>query len=424
VLVCALAAAPASSALAAFPGANGKIAFSTDRDQPGLSEIYVMSPDGANQTRLTNDPAFDGYASWSGDGRQIAFERGGEIWVMNADGSDQRRLTNSALFESHPTWSPSGDKIAFERRIGVDFDIWVMNPDGSGEQDITPDPSSADSTPAWSPDGAQIAFVTNRHGTDASPNYEVYVMDDDGTDQTRLTDDPAFDGEPDWSPDGFKIAFTTNRNPATAFDSEIYSMNRDGSGQTNLTGFPLGDVEAAWAPDGTRVAFTRQDTASYEIYTMDPDGHGQTALTANDAFDSQPDWQPLPNRPPDCSGVAAHPDLLEPANRRFRRTALKGATDPDGDRVALSVDGVTQDEPVRAQSDRTAPDAMRDRRVGVVHLRAERRPKGDGRVYRIEFTASDRVGGSCSGTAKVSVPRHKHRPAVDSAPPSYDSFGS
>jgi hypothetical protein len=46
-----------------------------------------------------------------------------------------------------------------------------------------------------------------------------------------------------------------------------------------------------------------------------------------------------------------------------------------------------------------------------------------GRVYRIEFDATDGNGGSCSGTAKVSVPRTKNKPAVDSAPPSYDSLG-
>ena len=51
------------------------------------------------------------------------------------------------------------------------------------------------------------------------------------------------------------------------------------------------------------------------------------------------------------------------------------------------------------------------------NLRAERTPQADGRVYRIAFSASDGRGGTCSGTATVSVPRHTHEPAVDSAPP-------
>jgi hypothetical protein len=57
-----------------------------------------------------------------------------------------------------------------------------------------------------------------------------------------------------------------------------------------------------------------------------------------------------------------------------------------------------------------------------VSLRAERDGAGDGRVYRIAFTASDARGGSCSGTATVSVPRKHHKSAVDTAPPSYDSL--
>jgi len=57
-----------------------------------------------------------------------------------------------------------------------------------------------------------------------------------------------------------------------------------------------------------------------------------------------------------------------------------------------------------------------------VRLRAERDPAGDGRVYRIAFTVSDGRD-DCSGVATVEVRRHKHRPAIDSAPPSYDSFG-
>jgi hypothetical protein len=62
--------------------------------------------------------------------------------------------------------------------------------------------------------------------------------------------------------------------------------------------------------------------------------------------------------------------------------------------------------------------------VDAVRLRAERDNRGDGRVYRISFEAGDGNGGSCEGTATVGVPRRKNGPAIDSAPPSYDSFGS
>ena len=89
---------------AAFPGANGKIAFETNRD--GNFEIYSMNPDGSGQTNLTNNPADDTIPAWSPDGTKIAFTsfRDGnpEIYSMNADGSGQTRLTNSPALASPP----------------------------------------------------------------------------------------------------------------------------------------------------------------------------------------------------------------------------------------------------------------------------------------------------------------------------------
>jgi len=129
------------------------------------------------------------------------------------------------------------------------------------------------------------------------------------------------------------------------------------------------------------------------------------------------------DHPPDCSSAAADRPVLSPVNRAFRTISIDGVTDPDGDTVTIHVDGVTQDEPVTGQSDHTAPDALLGS-DGVVRLRAERSVHGDGRVYRVAFTATDVHGESCSGTVKVSVPRKAHEPAIDSAPPSYDSLGS
>jgi hypothetical protein len=113
--------------------------------------------------------------------------------------------------------------------------------------------------------------------------------------------------------------------------------------------------------------------------------------------------------------------VLTTADRRLVPITLDGATDPDGDSVTLSLDGVTQDEPVTGSGDHTSPDAV-DAGDGELRVRAERNPHGDGRVYRIAFTGSDGRGGECSGTAKVAVPRKRNKAALDSAPPSYDSL--
>ena len=126
---------------AAFPGANGKIAFTSVRD--GNPEVYSMNADGSGQTRLTNSPLFDGDPAFSPDGTRIAFvsgRDGGGIHVMNADGSGPVRLTNDLEGGSQPAFSPDGTKIAF---VGIQtgFDIFTMDADRSGLARLTDDPA-------------------------------------------------------------------------------------------------------------------------------------------------------------------------------------------------------------------------------------------------------------------------------------------
>jgi hypothetical protein len=122
----------------------------------------------------------------------------------------------------------------------------------------------------------------------------------------------------------------------------------------------------------------------------------------------------LTNRPPNCASAAANPTQLWPPNHNFRDVHIDGITDPDGDSVTLAIQAITQDEPVRGPgSGDTAPDA---RGIGgsVASIRSERSGAGDGRVYAIQFNASDNKGGVCAGQVKVSVPHDNAGSAVDS----------
>jgi hypothetical protein len=130
-----------------------------------------------------------------------------------------------------------------------------------------------------------IAFASNRDG-----NWEIYVMNADGSGVTRLTNNPADDRVPSWSPDGRRIAFDSKRDG----NYEIYVMNADGSGQTNLTNNPADDYMPSWSPDGRRIAFDSKRDGNYEIYVMNADGSGVTRLTNNPAFDCCPAWSPAP----------------------------------------------------------------------------------------------------------------------------------
>jgi len=214
------------------------------------------------------------------------------IFLMNLDtfvdasGAGLTELVSGGLF---PSWSPDGKKIAFQspppRR-----DVFVIDLMTLEITNLTNDPNDPsddawdDFRPDWSPDGRKIAFTSNRDG---SP--EIYVMNADGSNPVRLTfSNGATSSAPDWSPDGKQIVFQSNRDFFPSFPnletdpgSEIYVMNADGTGQTRLTVNLSRDLDPAWSPNGKHIVFDsdRVIALTKQVYVMNADGSDQRALT-------------------------------------------------------------------------------------------------------------------------------------------------
>ena len=113
---------------------------------------------------------------------------------MAINSCDVKPLHRKTLAGNH-TWSPDGSRFAFRSdRDDGNFEIYVMDVDGSNQQNLTNN-HAYDWGPSWSPDGSRIVFHSYRDG-----NWEIYVMDADGSNQQRLTDNPAADSLPCWSP--------------------------------------------------------------------------------------------------------------------------------------------------------------------------------------------------------------------------------
>src|SRR5437588_5946021 len=157
------------------------------------------------------------------------------------------------------------------------FDIYVMNADGSGQTRLTSDPND-DRAPVWSPDGSRIAFQSLRNGV----NYQVYVMNADGSNQLNISNDGFNDTQPSWSPDGCRIAFASDRDHA-AYNS-VYVMNSNGTNQSRLTfrAAPFSDEQPAWSADGAKIAFTSTRDSTIDTWQeTDDDGNVLTRSRVN-----------------------------------------------------------------------------------------------------------------------------------------------
>ncbi|HKR02112.1 MAG TPA: Calx-beta domain-containing protein [Pyrinomonadaceae bacterium] len=298
------------------PGANGKIAFTSERD--GNAEIYTMNPDGSNQMNLTKNPALDATPVWSPDGAKIAFtsNRTGRLnlYVMNADGSGVTKITKNddgvdfRIYD--PAWSPDGKRLAYVASLmGEISSLSVVNADGSGATARLEPTSTEVADPEWSPDGTRIAFT----GREASNNFMeegiqfyLFVANADGSGKTRIGDYPlrfasffpqALGSGPTWSPDGTLIAYSYDNESAPTQQprrvADLFVVRASGGGVRFLTEHSAQDLFPSWSPDGTRVAFTSDRDGHREIYVVNSDGGQPTRITQGSAANYDPNWQSL-----------------------------------------------------------------------------------------------------------------------------------
>jgi Tol biopolymer transport system component len=236
------------------------------------------------------------------------------VYLMSANGSDLRRISSAESQMFGISWSPDGDQVAVAEFSGegtetVSSDIALFDVQ-SGERTVI-DRSSGDSEldvlPAWSPDGSTILFTRARLPSDT----ELWEMNPDGSDAHMLTGSA---GNGAWSPDGGKIAYVSDkdRNGETCYDEcntngELYIMDADGSHQTRLTRTDtISESAPTWSPDGARIAYFRDagERGSF-IVTVGADGSCPVRITASGGEDRFPAWQPGADRLPQPAGMCA-----------------------------------------------------------------------------------------------------------------------
>ncbi len=173
----------------------------------------------------------------------------GNIWIMRPDGSDKTQLTDQML-DRDPVWSPDGSQILFWSYRSGDYDIWVMDADGTNLTNLTNNPA-ADLHPDWSPDGQEIIFISDRED-DA---LQVYHMAASSANVQRLTTDVTVaDGRPKYSPDG--QYFATSTKDLVTRERNIYIYHNNGNLFQMINTPGASDYQPAWTPGGRRVIFS------------------------------------------------------------------------------------------------------------------------------------------------------------------------
>jgi TolB protein len=275
---------------------SGMIVFASDR-LDNNSEIYLASPDGRSVQRLTTSrDANDRAPALSPNGAYIAWEReittgGGdvsavELWIMRVDGSGGRAVVQNGSFNRSPSWAPDGAIVYTSRVTGSD-QIWrVPLPPGftPGTPVRLTTGDAADQFPRVSPDGSRILFQSNR-GFD----FDIYVMNADGSDVRNLTARPGDDRFPTWTPDGARVLWTRFDDATLSFD--LWAMPAAGGAGAALVASGFNEMAPSVSPDGRQVVFQSDRQPPARLYIMPlAGGEARPLVTAAHLGSDQAPW--------------------------------------------------------------------------------------------------------------------------------------
>lgn len=283
------------------------LVYAVEQDSGRMKLVRLNLADGATSFVHDKDNISDRELTVSADGSVYVYNSvtggkgiGTELLLRRLDSDETTRLPVKSW--SHwPTISPDGQRVVFCEN-GQRMYLYTPNPDAMKKAEAAlrveaekkhaealakekdpkkraklklrdPDAKSIAQRagvlrqlvdkgywPRFSADGKRIVFCSRR-----DDDIEVYVMDADGENQTRLTRSRGVDAHPVFSPDGRQIAFTSNRDG----NAEVYVMNVDGSNVRRVTNHPERDSQSAWHADGKRLVIVSERDGLFDLYMVD-----------------------------------------------------------------------------------------------------------------------------------------------------------
>jgi Tol biopolymer transport system component len=241
-------------------------------------------------------PGLNGWESFSSNRFDTAIS--GDIFVMPPIGLPQVQLTTARPDDAQSAWSPDGRRIAFKSRRNGNNELYVMNADGSGQTRLTNSFNVSEGQPAWSPDGTRLLYRKTPDNP-ITQNADIWQIDVNpaAPNPRPVLERTGDERYPSYSPDGTKIVFRGDQDLIDhSGDEELYVMNADGTDIVQLTHNDVFDSAPAFSPDGTKIAFESArdsgDPLALDIYVMNADGSDVRRLTTDPAHDEGPIFSP------------------------------------------------------------------------------------------------------------------------------------
>ncbi|HXG12942.1 MAG TPA: S41 family peptidase [Gemmataceae bacterium] len=293
---------------------RGAAEFALNKDETHIAfvvhgEIFLQKlSSNARAVRLTNSPAYDHGVSWSPDSQKILFlsDRSGyeDIYLLESGDPDHpklveahqfkvTRLTDTSDPEHGASFSPDGKRIAF-LRAGK---LWTMHPDGSNAKVLVNETQVFDYE--WSPDSKWIAFAR----ADGSFASELYIVPADGSEPPRnVTRHATYNGDVSWSADGKKLGFISQRRrgpgmfilalqkPAAAGAPAASGIDWDDIHLRAELAAPIPAEEGVISPDGNRVAFRSAGPTGDDLWVASTDGRLLTRVTTGNLRPTRLHW--------------------------------------------------------------------------------------------------------------------------------------
>ncbi|MDX6546872.1 MAG: hypothetical protein QOG33_422 [Gaiellales bacterium] len=306
ILVMALAPVSASGKVA---GQNGRIVYSREDFDNGLTIVYTANPDGSHVRRLLPAGIGAGSPHWSPDGSKIAVgstldQPCCDVFpysavIVDPDSGSYRTLPmlSQHVLTFCTIWSPNAKRLACDGENDNDFSVngvyTIRSSDGHGLRRVTNANGGDDIPIDYSPDGTKILYGHTGPFHKCDSHSALYVVNTDGTHNHQVTPAGFCDDDGSWSPNGRWIAFEHR--------GSLFAVHPGG---TQLHKIPLetsslnsaGDV--VWSPNGRKISFllfTRTAAGSQEgIATANADGSNVQWVTHSPTFDHEDDWGPHP----------------------------------------------------------------------------------------------------------------------------------